>query len=241
MDLVAKRQADLVMRSYPMLRDRTEMDTTQQLLLLSRVVDFCPGNEQAWITLAQMSREGQITKTNSKPMVHVLNSLFTTFANIPDFTWVVFDDMVAFQDIPKQRAALFGRLAAMYEQAGRPDLSCEARLKYTEHLVADERHREAVEALAPAILIFPDEGRYVPRMLDKLEELCGDVEGAQQQLVLLYQQLLPKIPQKRGDRPSDYCMEMYERGIKLFREAGLLPLAQTYEAQLAALKAASRR
>jgi hypothetical protein len=214
------------------------MDTTEQLLFLSRLIEFCPGNEQAWITLASMSKEGQITKANSKPMTHVLNRLFTVFAKVPDFTWVVFDDMVAFQDIPKQRAALFGRLAAMYEQAGRPDLSCEARLKYIEYLAAEERYKEAVDALAPAIVMFPDEGRYVPRLLDKLEELFSEVEGSRRQIVRLYQQLLPKIPQKRGGAPSDYCMEMYARGIKRFREAGLEPLAQAYEAQLAVLKAA---
>ena len=75
-------------------------------------------------------------------------------------------------------------------------------------------------------------------MLDKVEELCGQVEGSQGHLVRLYQQLLPKIPQKRGDRPSNYCIEMYERGIERFREAGLLPLTQAYEAKLAMLKAA---
>ena len=237
MDPIAKRQADLVMRSYPMLREQEEMDTTEQLLFLSRVIDFCPGNEEAWIALAKMSREGHITKANSKPMMHVLDRLFATFAKLPDFTWVVFDDLVSFQDLPKQRAVLFGRLAALYEQAGRPDLSCEARLKYADYLVADDRRSEAIQGLAAAVMMFPEEGNFVPKMLDKMEALCGQVDGSAGQLARFYQQFLPKISKKRGKRPSPYCMKMYQRGIERFKEAGAGPLAQAYEAQLAALKA----
>ena len=238
MDPVAKRQADLVMRSYPMLRERAEMDTTKQLLFLTRVIDVSPGTREAWIALAKMSREGQITKTNSKPMISVLNRLFTTFATLPDFTWVVFDDLISFQDIPKQRAALFGRLAALYEQAKRPDLSCKARLKYTEYLVADERLDDAILGLTVAILLFPEEGNFVPKMLDKLEELCQEQKGGQEHLGRFYQQFLPKIPRHRDDRPSKYCMQMYERGIQRFQEAGMHELAQAYQAQLALLQAA---
>ena len=237
MDPIAKRQADLVMRAYPMLRQRTEMDTVKQLALLSRVIDFSPGNQQAWIALAKMSREGQITKANGKLMVRLLDRLFTTFANLPDFTWVVFDDLVSFQDVPKQRAALFGRLAALYEQAKRPDLSCEARLKFAEYLVADKRLDEAIQCLATAILLFPEEGNFVPKMLDKLEGLCQRQARSQEHLVGFYQQFLPKIPQHRDSRPSRYCVQMYQRGIQRFQEAGMPQLAQTYQAQLALLQA----
>jgi hypothetical protein len=238
MDPIAKRQADLVMRCYPMLRERAEMDVPQQLKFLSRVIDFSPGNEEAWIALAKMSREGRITKANSKPMIRMLDRLFTTFANLPDFTWVVFDDLVSFQDIPKQRAALFGRLAALYERAGRPDLSCEARLKFAEYLLADQRRDEAIQCLTAAILLFPEEGNFVPKMLDKLEELCRQQKGGPAHLVNFYQQFLPKIPRSRESRPSRYCMEMYRRGIQRFQEAGMQQLAQAYQAQLALLQAA---
>jgi hypothetical protein len=225
------------MRAYPMLRERTEPDVTEQLLFLSRVIEFSPGNEQAWIALAKMSRDGQITKANSKPMMHVLDRLFATFANLPDFTWVVFDDLVAFQDIPKQRAALFGRLAGLYEQAGRPDLSCKARLKYADYLVADERYEEAIDGLAMAVRLFPQEGNFIPRILDRLEEICQRTDEGPKRVAQFYREFLPSIRQKRGNRPSNYCIAMYERGIKHFRAAGLDELVEAYEAQLAALEA----
>jgi hypothetical protein len=185
-----------------------------------------------------MSREGQITKTNSKPMVRVLDRLFTTFANLPDFTWVVFDDLVSFQDIPQRRAALFGRLAALYEQAGRPDLSCEARLKFAEYLVADQRLDEAIQELTAAILLFPEEGNFVPKMLDKLEGLCQKHKGGPEHLARFYQDFLPKVPRYRDERPSSYCMGMYKRGIQRFQEAGMQQLAEAYQAQLTLLQAA---
>lgn len=238
MDPIANRQADLVMRSYPMLRETEEMDVPHQILFLGRVIEFCPGNEAAWRTLAKMSREGQITKTNSKPMVRILDRLFNTFRSLPDFTWELFDDMMAFEDRTKQRALSFSRLAGLYEQAGRADLSCEARLKLAEYLAADKRSRDAVETLAASILVFPDEGRYVPRMLDKLEQVCPKDPRSQQQLIQFYQQFLPKIPQKRGDSPSEYCVQMYKRGIQRFQEAGLTQVVQLYQAQLAKLEAA---
>lgn len=237
MDPIAKRQADLVMRSYPMLREADAMEVPHQLRFLTRVIEFCPGGEEAWKTLARLSKEGQITKANSKPMLVILDRLLATFKNVPDFTWVVFEDMVAFEDRPKQRAALFARLAALYEQPKRIDLACEARLKSAECLLADGRSAEAVDALAATILRFPDEGRYVPKMLDKLEEICRKDKRSQEPLVRFYQQFLPKIPQKRGSAPSPYCMEMYKRGIERFKEAGRPQLVQMYQVQLAALEA----
>ncbi len=238
MDPIAKRHAQLVMRSYPMLQERGNMDVTARLVFLNKVIEYSPGNEAAWIALAQMSREGLITKTNSKPMVVALDRLFKTFARVPDFTWVVFDDMIAFQDIPKKRAALYQRLLAMYEQAGRVDLSCEARMKYAEQLVAQKEHKQAIEVLAAGVLSFPDEGRFVPVLIGKIEELLPEVKGGGQLLAQLYQQILPRIPPKRGNEASKYCIEMYEKGIEQFRAAGLLPLAQFYEAELLKLRVA---
>ncbi len=236
MDPIATHHADLVMRAYPMLRERLEMDTAKQLDFLGGVIELAPGNEEAWIALAEMSREGQIAKANSKPMMKVLEGLFTTFANLPDFTWVVFDDLVSFQDRPKERAALFGRLAAMYEQAGRPDLSCEARLKFADYLVEDDRQDDAIRGLAAAILVFPNEGNFASPMLDRLEDLCQDKREAKKYLAPFYQQFLTAIGPRRGSRPSNYCTEMYQRAIQRLREADLNDLAQAYQAQLVALQ-----
>jgi len=233
---LAKRQADMIMASFPMLADNQQMNVTARLDFLDQVIRLCPGNEEAWRAVAAISRDGLVDKSHTKMMMRIVNGLFQTFGAFPDFTWQVFDDLIAFQDLPKQRNLLYGQLVAMYEQAGRPDLACEARLRFTDYLVEDDRRPEAVRGLAESITRFPDEGRFVPKMLDRLEALCSEIEGAETQLLNFYRQFLPMIPKKRGDRPSSYCIEMHQRAAKRFRQAGQEAAAQQLEMQAAALK-----
>ena len=175
LDPIAKRQSDLVMRAYPILRDSTGMELHDQLKFLHLVLQLCPGNTDAWKTLAQMSRDGQITKVNSEPMYRVLGLLFETFKNMPDFTWTLFDDLTYFEDRVQRRGELYAKLAAMYEAVQRVDLSCEARIRYGELLLAEGRKRDAIDVLAQACLLFPDDGVYTPKMIDRLESICkGD-------------------------------------------------------------------
>jgi hypothetical protein len=162
--------------------------------------------------------------------------MFRTFEKFPDFTWVIFDDMTAFEDRVAIRANLYARLAGMYERAERIDLSCEARLKHADLLASNKQVSEAVASLAAAVLLFPDEGRYVPKLLDRLDSLCKGDKKSEQQLARLYQQFLPKVPRMRGDEPSDYCLAMYKRGIDCFTSTGNAELAKLFEIQLKLLE-----
>jgi hypothetical protein len=205
------------------------------------VIENSPGNEEAWKAIAALAREKQITKSHAKLMAKVFDSLFKTFSSFPDFTWSVFDDMTSYEERPKQRILWYARLVALYEAAKRVDLACEAQIKLADLLLADQRPKEAVDALAAAILKYADDGRYVPRMLDKLEELCRDKPKLQEALLAFYPQFLQKIPQRRGDAPSPYCMKMYERAISRFTEAGATQLAQNVRRQLDILEASKPR
>ena len=104
-------------------------------------------------------------------------------------------------------------------------------------MVRDKHSQEAIKGLAYSIKKFPAEGRYVPKMLDKLEKICTQTGGTQDKLLLFYQQFLPMIPKARGDRPSPYCMQMYQRAIDRFKKAGQTQTATSLETQLAQLKA----
>ncbi len=232
----AHRQAALVMRAYPMIRDRAEMDTTQQLVFLRKVADLCPGLPETWDALASMSREGLITKKHSRQMDRSLELFFTTYAGYPDFTWTIFDDLIAHHPQSKDRLASYHRLVGMYEAAGRPDLACEARLKLSDDLVKADQSQVAIEGLAFTIKKFADEGRYVPRMLDRLEEICATVPGTDPRLVEFYQQFLPTIPTHRGNSPSDYCVAMLRRGIAFFEAHQQPQLAKQFQSRLAKLE-----
>lgn len=233
----AKRQAALVMKAYPMIRDVLKMDTAAQLTFLNQVIRLSPGSEGAWQAMAQMSRENKIDADQHRAMMASVDSLFRTFANFPDFTCKIFDDMVAFQNNPKQREKLYEKLVGFYSAAGRPDLSCETILKYADYLESERRAKEAIPWLAGSIQQMPGEGRYVPQMLDRLEDISKDVEGSQEALLRFYQEFLPKIPQMQNNSPSQYCVEMFERAIRRFKQANRNELVGRYEAQLILIKA----
>lgn len=235
-----KRHAELVMKSFPALRDKTEMSVVQQIHFLHEVMQLSPGNEQAWLALAAMTRDGKVDKSHSRKMTPLLDQLFITFAKFPDFTWEVFVDLIAFHDSPKQKNLLYERLVNLYVQAKRPDLACRAVLKYADVLAAEDKGRQAIAALASTIMAFPDEGRFVPKMLDAIESLCPKVAGSEKQLVVLYQALLPKIPQRRGKTPQPYCIAMYKRGITLFEKSGHPELAASWRLALTKLQAEVR-
>ncbi|HEX3869983.1 MAG TPA: hypothetical protein VHV77_06085, partial [Pirellulales bacterium] len=233
---IARRHAGLVMRAYPQLREQLKLDVRSQLALLSDVIHLSPGHDGAWRGLAALSKGGEIDKPQHKQMTLALDQLFRTFAKFPDFTWQVFDDLIAFQPSAKQRIALYEQLLGLYVQAKRPDLACEARLRLTDYLVSEKRPLEAAEGLGLTIKKFPDEGRYVPKMLDKLEMICDGLDKADEHLVHFYESFLPLVPKTRGDEPSKYCMEMLERGADKFREHNQTQLALACEAELAKLK-----
>ena len=59
----ASRHAKLIMLAYPMLRDKTHMAVTDQLVFLNQVVKLCPGNEDAWIAMSKISRQGGVPRS----------------------------------------------------------------------------------------------------------------------------------------------------------------------------------
>ena len=235
----AKRQAALAMRVLPQIRTAKSFQVGDEFAYLNQVIKLNPGNEDAWMEVARIAKEGKIGKERHKQMTLVLDQLFRTFAPVPDFTWKVFDDLTSFQESVKLRIGYYDRLVMLYEQAKRPDLACEARLKVSDYLVQEERVNDAIESLATGIKKFPSEGRYVPRMLDKLEAICEKAGGKQDQLLLFYKQFIPMVPRTRGDRPTPYCMAMYQRAADRFRQAGQAQVAQSLESQLGQMKAAS--
>jgi len=127
-------------------------------------------------------------------------------------------------------------LLAHYISYDRPDLACEARLRLTDHLVNDGQQAEAVEGLAATIVAFPDEGRYVPRMLDRIDKICESDEALNSQLVEFYAKFLPLVPKYRKSTPSKYCVATFERAIKLFEESGDQEMTAVAKKELADIK-----
>jgi hypothetical protein len=237
LDPIAKRQADFIMAAYPMLKDKRKFSIDEQVDFLEKVIKLSPGTEASWRQLAEIAGQGNLSNKHERQMRRTLDLLFVTFTNFPDFTWKIFDNLIQYEENIKQQIKLYERLIALYVSAGRPDLASEARLMLTGYLIDDQSQLEAVDGLAATIMAFPDEGRYVPKMLDRLEVIVAQNPKYQRNLIKFYSTFLPKVPQRRGDEPSKYCIKMYERGIKRFEQAGATNEANKYKALLAQLQA----
>lgn len=233
MNAINKRHAALLMRAFPVVREHRGLDLREQVDYLNHVIAICPGNESAWIELSKLSHELAGRVEYRKAMARTLDQLFVVFCRFPDFTWTIFGDLTAYEDDPVRRIQLYERLVAMYVSAGRPDLASQATLKLCDLLEEQRENVRCLERLALTIKAFAQEGAYVPPMLDRLEMLCKRVHGADDHLQRFYLEFLSLIPQKRGDRPSQYCASMYERAISLFRERGRDDIAQMIAVQLA--------
>jgi hypothetical protein len=232
LDTISKRHAELVMQAYESIAQQGELNTAKRLNLLHQVIQYNPGCEGAWLAVARLARESNGEKQYSKQFQAVLNQLFITFSGIPDFTWKVFADIAAYYPEGKPRAAMYEKLIQMYETAGRPDLACEARLAWAEMIGPQARQIDAMKGLADTVKKFPGEGRYVPKLLDKLEQLCGEVKDAEKHLIQFYVEVLPLVPQKRGNSPSPFAIKMFERASEVFTRYNQPQLAAAAQAEL---------
>ncbi|MBD3672009.1 MAG: hypothetical protein HUJ26_00670 [Planctomycetaceae bacterium] len=238
LDPIAKRLADHAMKAYSFLKEKRKFSLDEQLDYLNEVIQLSPGNEQAWLQLSELAGSGNLDPKHARLMRKMLDRLFVTFTNFPDFTWKVFDQLIQYEEDLKDQISLYERLIALYVSAGRPDLASEARLMMTGYLIDADRELDAIEGLAETIMAFPEEGRYVPKMLDRLEVLVNTNPDYARHLLNFYKAFLPKVPPRRGDSPSKYCIKMYERGIMRFEQAGADVEANRYKALLAQLQGA---
>jgi hypothetical protein len=218
LDRAAKRQADLVMRAYGCLREYLQFDAAKRLGYLDRCLKVSPHNEAAWLEMAGMAKAGAF---KGGPQVVLLmehvETLFKTFRAYPDLSWKVFDDLVAVQPDLNTKVRHYERIVAMYEAGGRPDLACDARLRLAEFQCDQKRHKAAATGLAFTIEKFPTEGRYVPKLMTRLEDVCRGFPEGRRLLADCYLRLLPKIPAARMGEVSQYCVNMHEQAIAFFK------------------------
>lgn len=235
---LAKRQADLVMQAFPMIREQLRLSVDDQIEYLSQVTRLSPWNEAAWLQVAELAAEKGKDKRGRTQMLAIMDQLFKTFAPVPDFSLTVFPQLVQFEPEAATRIKYYYQLLDVYAAAQRPDLAFQALLILADILIENQRQTEAVQSLAAAVKKYADQGHYVPPMLDRLESLCTTPE-LQTALVKFYGEFLPLIPERRGNAPSDYCIQMYERGVRTFQNGGNMQLAALYQQKLQVLRSAN--
>jgi hypothetical protein len=198
----------------------------------------CEYNEAAWLAMAKMSKDGELTKDHLGTVMTHADKLLKAFNNFPDFTWKVLDDLLTVQKNPIEHSRMYERLVVRYQALNRPDLACEARNKLADYQVELKKYADAANGIASTIRKFPDEGRYVPKMMEKLQEICKHKEfkGGTELLGKFYQELLPVIKPSRAGEVSQYCVNMYEQAIAFFKENKKDKVATELESKLATIK-----
>ncbi len=210
-DPVAKRQARLVMGAYPWLSECLQFDTKTRVAYLDRCLKLLPSCEEAWLEFARLCKEGQLDSSQKAIVRSRLDSLTTTFANHPDFIARLVDDLLTIQPNANEKIRHYESIYALFERKKRPDLACAARLKLTELLCEQEKWQTAGKGLIATIRKFPNEGRYVPQMTKKLQEVVSHYKEGPAALAQLYVELVPTMIVYYGKEGSSYCDKLYEQ------------------------------
>jgi hypothetical protein len=207
-DRTGKRQADLVMGFYPDVAKAAGLDPKKKVQFLLGVLKLSIYNEPAWLEMARMCRDGEVT-ADARPLVlEQTQLLLSAFAKYPDFSWKVAGDLASLQKDAAVRNRFIGGLATVYENARRPDLTCEARLKWVDLLGENKQWGTAATGLGNTIKKFPNEGRYVPRMLDRLKAVCKEYPGGKDYLAKTYVELIRTVDPKRGNEVTEYFVKL---------------------------------
>jgi hypothetical protein len=216
-DRNGKRQADLVMRLYPDVAKAADLDGKRKVQFLLGVMKLSVYNEPAWLELARMSKAGDVPADSVGLVLEQMQLLLSAYAKYPDFSWKVAGDLVSLQKDPSTRNRFVGSLATLYENANRPDLSCEARLKWADMLAENKQWAVAATGLSGTIKKFPNEGRYIPRLLDKLKEICKEYTGGKDYLAKTYLELIRKVEPRRGNEVTKYFEQLSGDALAFFQ------------------------
>src|SRR5262245_40652322 len=111
------RQADLLMRIYPTVRDRRNLNAKGQAAYLAKVLELFPHSERAWRELAALYRDRK--QTEPTEAIKFANKAFTTFEKFPDMSWELFDDLLTPVKEKATRTEQYNRLVLKYEALSR--------------------------------------------------------------------------------------------------------------------------
>jgi hypothetical protein len=228
-DRAGKRQASLAMRAYPWLAAKLKWDVKQRVTFLDKCLHVCPRYDEGWLEFVKLIKEGDLpAEQNSAVRLHVTSALIT-FKDHPDFLARLFTDLLSVFD-PAEQVRLHQQAVALFEKAGRPDLSCAARLQITDALVAQKKWQTAADGLTTTITRFPTEGRYVPKMTAKMQEVCSHYKGGNEKLAKLYIDLVPKLIAYYGDGDdlAKFHTELYKQALAFLKKNDM----QKQEAEL---------
>ena len=109
-------------------------------------------------------------------------------------------------------------------------------LKLVEYQTDAKDHKKAFDGLAFTVRKFPDEGRYVPKMVSKMQDVAKDIKGGDALMAKFWLEILPRVPPKRGSDVSEYCVKLHEQAITYLKDTNKPKDAAIVEQSLAKVK-----
>lgn len=232
-DPAAHRHARMALTAYRVLCDRRQPPAGNRFAYLEKALPMCPTDQGLWTELAAVVKGGGLEGKHRTAAAALIPRLFTVFARHPDLTWRFYTDLAGIDPDPKRRIRDLTQLVGLYDRTARPDLTCEAVLKLADLFVESGKPRDAIMAMGAAVKRFPGEGRYVPKLLDRIEKLAESFPKGPEQVMLFYLEFLPTVPKKRGDEVTSYALTVQRRGARFFREHGQAAKGDQLEAEIA--------
>ena len=150
-DRAGKRHAALLMRAYPGLAEKQGWDVKQRVAFLDQVLRICPQADESWLAIAQLVKAGDLAADQKATIRTHVTSALNTFKNYPDFVEHILVDLLPVFD-PAEQVKLNQQAVALFEKAGRPDLSCAARLRIADAQKQQAKYQAAVDGLVATIL-----------------------------------------------------------------------------------------
>jgi hypothetical protein len=216
-DRAGKRQASLLMRAYPWLAEKLNWEVTQRVTFLDKCLHVCPRYDESWLEFVKLVKAGDLAADQKSVIRSHVTSALANFKDHPDFLERLFTDLLAIFP-PDEQVRLHQQAVTRFEQAGRADLACMARLQITDALAAQKKWQTAAEGLTTTIQRFPTEGRYVPKMTLKMQEVCGQYKGGNDKLAKLYVDLVPKLLAYYRNDDGPFQQELYKQALAFFEK-----------------------
>src|SRR5262249_61314712 len=90
-----------------------------------------------------------------------------------------------------------------------------------EEFAKQDQYADASKTLQEAARKFPNEGRYVPKVMAQLEEIGGKYKGGKVDVARLYVELLPAMFAYYKSADDEHCKKMTDQASKYLDANGL--------------------
>ena len=230
-DRASLRHSSLLMRHYPWLAQNLKWDAKAKMAFIDKCMRVCPQSDEPWQALAALVRSKALDEEGMKALRTRVPTVLTHFKNYPDFVVGTFKVMAADFE-PAEQIKLNQQAVTLCEKAGRPDLSCDVRLQISDALMKTKKWQTAADGLVTTIYRFPTEGRYVPKLTQKLQDIAPNYKGGTERLAQVYLDIVPRLyTYYKSDKEAAYHKTMYKQAMSFYEANQMASYASALKAR----------